>query len=130
MIVFTYAVICPVIVPFGMLYFGFSLIVYKKQILYVYQPVYESGGAMFPGALQKTLFGLSCGQLTCIGVCFRIAFWTLSIPASITYNLSFSRVPPHRIPFHPRQLHPSYFSDAATYCYSLGNELLQRTLCA
>ena len=67
MIVFTYAVICPVIVPFGMLYFGFSLIVYKKQILYVYQPVYESGGAMFPGALQKTLFGLTCGQLTFIG---------------------------------------------------------------
>jgi calcium permeable stress-gated cation channel len=69
MIVFTYAVICPVIVPFGMLYFGFSLIVYKKQILYVYQPVYESGGAMFPGALQKTLFGLTCGQLTFIGKC-------------------------------------------------------------
>jgi len=70
MIVFTYAVICPVIVPFGMLYFGFSLIVYKKQILYVYQPVYESGGAMFPGALQKTLFGLTCGQLTFIGYLF------------------------------------------------------------
>jgi hypothetical protein len=59
-----------VIVPFGMLYFGFSLIVYKKQILYVYQPVYESGGAMFPGALQKTLFGLTCGQLTFIGYLF------------------------------------------------------------
>jgi hypothetical protein len=74
MIVFTYAVICPVIVPFGMLYFGFSLIVYKKQILYVYQPVYESGGAMFPGALQKTLFGLTCGQLTFIGTSNFVGF--------------------------------------------------------
>jgi Calcium-dependent channel, 7TM region, putative phosphate len=70
MIVFTYAVICPVIVPFGLLYFIFSLVVYKKQILYVYQPVYESGGAMFPGVLQKTLFGLACGQLTLIGYLF------------------------------------------------------------
>jgi Calcium-dependent channel, 7TM region, putative phosphate len=34
-IVFTYAVICPVILPVGMLYFMGSLIVYKKQVLYV-----------------------------------------------------------------------------------------------
>lgn len=70
MIVFTYAVICPVIVPFGLLYFVFSLVVYKKQILYVYQPVYESGGAMFPGVLQKTLFGLACGQVTLLAYLF------------------------------------------------------------
>ena len=67
MIIFTYAVICPVILPFGALYFGFSLIVYKKQILYVYQPVYESGGAMFPGSLQKTVLSLVLGQLTLAG---------------------------------------------------------------
>jgi hypothetical protein len=66
-IVFTYAVICPIILPVGLLYFCGSLIVYKKQVLYVYQPVYESGGAMFPSALQRTLFGLVCGQLTLIG---------------------------------------------------------------
>ena len=67
MIVFTYAIICPIIVPVGMMYFCGSLIVYKKQVLYVYQPVYESGGAMFPYVLQRTLFGLACGQLTLIG---------------------------------------------------------------
>ena len=67
MIVFTYAIICPIIVPVGMMYFCGSLIVYKKQVLYVYQPVYESGGAMFPYVLQRTLFGLVCGQLTLIG---------------------------------------------------------------
>ena len=53
MIVFTYAVICPVIIPVGLIYFCGSLIVYKKQVLYVYQPVYESGGAFFPTALQR-----------------------------------------------------------------------------
>jgi len=66
-IVFTYAVICPVILPFGLLYFLGALTVYKKQILYVYSPVYESGGAMFPLAVQRCLFGLVCAQLTFLG---------------------------------------------------------------
>jgi hypothetical protein len=75
MIVFTYAVICPVILPVGLLYFFFSLIVYKKQVLYVYQPIYESGGAMFPSALQRTLFALACGQLTLIGYLITRGFY-------------------------------------------------------
>ena len=74
-IVFTYAIICPVILPVGLLYFLGSLIVYKKQVLYVYQPVYESGGAMFPTALQRTLFGLVCGQLTLIGYLVTRSFF-------------------------------------------------------
>ena len=89
MIVFTYAVIwcvhwddreccesqsshncilhSPVILPFGLIYFLGALTVYKKQVLYVYSPVFESGGAMFPTALQRTLFGLVCGQVTLFG---------------------------------------------------------------
>jgi hypothetical protein len=108
-IVFTYAVICPVILPVGCTfarrkhyrfsglvivllalarctptlsllslslslctglegcYFMGALLVYKKQVLYVYSPVYESGGLMFPIAVQRSLFGLVCGQLTFIG---------------------------------------------------------------
>ena len=66
-IVFTYAVICPVILPVGLAYFVGALIVYKKQVLYVYTPVYESGGAMFPGVIQRSLFGLVCAQLTLLG---------------------------------------------------------------
>ncbi|GKY92356.1 hypothetical protein MPSEU_000206500 [Mayamaea pseudoterrestris] len=66
-IVFTYAVICPIILPFGLIYFLGALTVYKKQVLYVYSPVFESGGAMFPTALQRTLFGLVCGQVTLFG---------------------------------------------------------------
>jgi lysine-specific demethylase 3 len=87
-------VICPVIVPFGMLYFGFSLIVYKKQILYVYQPVYESGGAMFPSALQKTLFGLTCGQLTFIGYLFTRgsiaqAVFLMPLPVATVWGMGY-----------------------------------------
>jgi hypothetical protein len=74
-IVFTYAVICPIILPFGLLYFLGALLVYKKQVLYVYQPVYESGGAMFPSAIQRALFGLVCGQLTLIGYFLTRGFY-------------------------------------------------------
>lgn len=66
-IVFSYAIMAPIILPFGMIYFTGALIVYKKQLLFVYSPVYESGGAMFPMAVQRTLFGLVCGQLTFLG---------------------------------------------------------------
>ena len=66
-IVFSYAIMAPIILPFGLIYFTGALIVYKKQLLYVYSPVYESGGAMFPLAAQRTLFGLVCGQLTFLG---------------------------------------------------------------
>lgn len=94
MIVFTYAVICPIILPFGLLYFCGSLIVYKKQVLYVYQPVYESGGAMFPSALQRTLFGLACGQLTLIGYlitrgCYFEPIFLLPLPIVTIWGMGY-----------------------------------------
>jgi Calcium-dependent channel, 7TM region, putative phosphate len=94
MIVFTYAVICPVILPVGTCYFCFALIVYKKQVLYVYQPVYESGGSMFPTALQRTLFGLFCGQLTMIGYLFTRGFYhqplfLLPLPAATIWGIGY-----------------------------------------
>lgn len=93
-IVFTYAVICPIIVPVGLLYFVGSLVVYKKQVLYVYQPVYESGGAMFPSALQFTLFGLTCGQLTLIGYlitqgCYFQPSFLLPLPIATIWGMGY-----------------------------------------
>jgi hypothetical protein len=55
--------------PFGAIYFVGSLMVYKKQALYVYIPLYESGGAMFPDACGYMLFGLLCSQMTLLGYC-------------------------------------------------------------
>jgi len=66
-ICFPYACISPVILPVGALYFLGSFIVYKKQILLVYTPDYESGGTMFPGVCHRTLIGLITGQVTLIG---------------------------------------------------------------
>jgi len=66
-ICFTYACISPIILPVGAVYFLGALLVYKKQILVVYCPTYESGGTMFPSACHRTLTGLLCGQVTLIG---------------------------------------------------------------
>ena len=84
-IVFTYATICPIILVVGAIYFVCALVVYKKQILYVYSPVYESGGAMFPRAVQHTLFGLACGQMTLLGYltvrgCYGVPLLVLPLP--------------------------------------------------
>lgn len=50
--------------------------VYKKQALYVYMPLYESGGAMFPEACGCMLFGLLCSQTVLIGyVVIRQCFY-------------------------------------------------------
>jgi hypothetical protein len=66
-ICFTYACISPVILFFGMCYFAGALMVYKKQVLYVYTPAYESGGSLFPLVCDRTIIGLICGQLTFMG---------------------------------------------------------------
>lgn len=66
-ICFTYASISPIILIFGAMYFFAALMVYKKQVLYVYTPFYESGGDLFPLVCDRTITGLICGQLTFMG---------------------------------------------------------------
>jgi len=68
-ICFTYACISPVILIFGSVFFLMSLVVYKKQVLYVYTPAYESGGTLFPQVIDHTIVGLMCGQITFISYC-------------------------------------------------------------
>lgn len=66
-ICFTYACISPIILPVGAFYFFLALLVYKKQVLDVYNPIFESGGKMFPSVCSRTLVGLICGQVTLAG---------------------------------------------------------------
>lgn len=66
-ICFVYACISPIILPVGAAFFLCSWLIYKNQILLVFNPTYESGGTMFPMACHRTLIGLVCGQLTLIG---------------------------------------------------------------
>lgn len=66
-ICFTYACISPIILPIGAIYFLGALMVYKKQLLYVYTPSYETGGSLFPLVCDRTIVGLICGQCTFMG---------------------------------------------------------------
>ena len=75
-IVFTYAPIAPVILPIGALYFFGAYLVYKTQLVMVYDPQHDSGGVMFPSACQRTLIGLICGQITLLGyTVLRLGFY-------------------------------------------------------
>ena len=66
----------------------------SSVVLFVYQPVYESGGAMFPSALQKTLYGLCCGQLTLIGYLVTRKFYyqplfLLPLPLATLWGIAY-----------------------------------------
>eukprot|EP00592_Proboscia_alata_P013410 CAMPEP_0194389790 /NCGR_PEP_ID=MMETSP0174-20130528/105996_1 /TAXON_ID=216777 /ORGANISM="Proboscia alata, Strain PI-D3" /LENGTH=889 /DNA_ID=CAMNT_0039182413 /DNA_START=1048 /DNA_END=3717 /DNA_ORIENTATION=+ len=75
-ICFTYACISPLLLPFGYLYFWGALLVYKRQALYMYIPIYESGGSMFPTVCSRTLVGLILSQMVFAGNLFmRKALW-------------------------------------------------------
>lgn len=50
-----YAVVSPLIVPFGILYVALLYPVWRYQVLYVYQRQYESGGLMWPFVAHKTV---------------------------------------------------------------------------
>jgi Calcium-dependent channel, 7TM region, putative phosphate len=51
--VLAYAIVAPLILPFGLLYFVFLWPVWRYQVLYVYQRQYESGGQMWPLVAHK-----------------------------------------------------------------------------
>jgi len=53
--VLAYAVISPLILPFGLLYFILLWPVWRYQMLYVYQRQYESGGQFWPFVAHKVV---------------------------------------------------------------------------
>ncbi len=50
-----YAVVSPLIVPLGLLYYVLLLPVWRYQQLYVYQRQYESGGQFWPWVAHKVV---------------------------------------------------------------------------
>ena len=61
--VLAYAVVSPLILPFGLLYFIFLWAVWRYQMLYVYQRQYESGGQFWPLVAHKVVGCLLLGVL-------------------------------------------------------------------
>jgi hypothetical protein len=66
-IVLSYSVIAPVILPFGVLYFGLGWLIHRNQVLKVYVPSYESYGRMWPHIHTRILASLILFQVTMIG---------------------------------------------------------------
>lgn len=53
--VLAYALVAPLVLPFGLVYFALLWAVWRYQSLYVYQRQYESGGQMWPYAAHKVV---------------------------------------------------------------------------
>ncbi|KAL6282697.1 hypothetical protein ACE6H2_013626 [Prunus campanulata] len=66
-IVLCYSVIAPLILPFGVLYFGIGWLVLRNQALKVYVPAYESYGRMWPHMHVRVLASLILYQVTMLG---------------------------------------------------------------
>ncbi|CAN6683715.1 unnamed protein product [Malus baccata var. baccata] len=66
-IVLCYSVIAPLILPFGVLYFGLGWLILRNQALKVYIPAYESYGRMWPHMQIRIIASLILYQVTMFG---------------------------------------------------------------
>lgn len=66
-VVLCYSVIAPIIIPFGVLYFGIGWLVLRNQALKVYCPAYESYGRFWPHMHVRILAALLLYQVTMFG---------------------------------------------------------------
>ncbi|KAL8468576.1 hypothetical protein ACS0TY_031680 [Phlomoides rotata] len=66
-IVICYSVIAPIIIPFGVVYFGLGWLVLRNQALKVYVPSYESYGRMWPHMFNRIIAALILYQATMVG---------------------------------------------------------------
>lgn len=57
-----YSCLAPLILPAGFFFFAGAFLVYKQQLLFVYEPEYETGGKMFKLILRYTFTGLFVTQ--------------------------------------------------------------------
>ncbi|XP_042005418.1 CSC1-like protein ERD4 [Salvia splendens] len=66
-IVLCYSVIAPVILLFGVLYFGLGWLVLRNQVLKVYVPSYQTYGRMWPHMYNRVAVSLLLYQATMVG---------------------------------------------------------------
>lgn len=66
-LVLCYSVIAPLIIPFGLAYFGLGWLVLRNQALKVYVPSFESYGRMWPHMHTRVVAALLLYQVTMVG---------------------------------------------------------------
>ncbi|XP_062178269.1 CSC1-like protein At4g02900 isoform X1 [Alnus glutinosa] len=63
-----YSVVTPVLLPFIVAFFAFSFMVFRHQIINVYDQKYESGAAFWPDVHLRILIGLIIAQIIHMGL--------------------------------------------------------------
>lgn len=63
-----YAVITPILLPFMLVFFGLAYLVYRHQIINVYNQQYESAGAFWPHVHSRIIASLLLSQLLLLGL--------------------------------------------------------------
>jgi hypothetical protein len=67
-ICFTFGCIAPLTIIGGMIYFLGATIIYKHQVLYVYEPAYETGGRWWPKMAACFVVAMLFAQVTLVGM--------------------------------------------------------------
>jgi hypothetical protein len=63
-----YSIVSPLILPFLLIYFTLGYIVYRNQVLNVYEPAYETGGQYWPEIHSRTIGCIVFMQIVFIGM--------------------------------------------------------------
>ncbi|PON91283.1 hypothetical protein TorRG33x02_128460 [Trema orientale] len=63
-----YASVTPVLLPFIIIFFGFSYVVFRHQIINVYNQEYESGAAFWPDVHFRIIVALITSQVLLMGL--------------------------------------------------------------
>lgn len=63
-----YAVVTPLLLPFILVFFSLAYVVYRHQIINVYNQEYESGAAFWPDIHGRIIFALVFSQISTLGL--------------------------------------------------------------
>ncbi|KAL9235835.1 hypothetical protein vseg_010569 [Gypsophila vaccaria] len=63
-----YCVVTPILLPFIIIFFAFAYLVFRHQIINVYDRKYESGAAFWPDVHRRILVGLIISHLLLLGL--------------------------------------------------------------
>ncbi|KAF8097669.1 hypothetical protein N665_0284s0034 [Sinapis alba] len=92
-ITFSYSVIAPLILVFGVIYFGLGWLILRNQALKVYVPAYESYGRMWPHIHTRILAALFLFQLVMFGYLgVKLFVWATLLVPLIFISLIFGYV--------------------------------------
>ncbi|XP_072982957.1 CSC1-like protein At4g02900 isoform X2 [Typha latifolia] len=65
---FVYSVVTPILLPFIIVFFSFSYLVFRHQIINVYNQEYESGAAFWPDVHGRLIAAMIVSQLLLMGL--------------------------------------------------------------